>query len=477
MAKIALLRLPPPKPIRAEPAAEVAELDSLLADNEAESAFAEVLGATDLDWQDTDEEKRSPQSATVADDVGDEVVSSKLRSKALAPPTSTAPEPSPFEVAMKTLAAKPTRIVSRTSLAQPPPKPVPAAASGGSPPTPRGGWQIAFEDHTAAEATPLVRTPLVRIERSVAEKSDEPKGRKIQEFDLGDAVLTMMELDDEDAIPLEERLTLSMDDRETTRPPVPAAPPLDAYPPQLRPPTPNPEEQRGAEEPVIVLARTKSFTPAPTPSSASGVSDSTERSESPRPVSVSQRARDAALPARDEPRRAVPPTRAEPSRLRRVAGVVGTAMATAAAFGVSFTMVRAFQTPSASETTASGPDPSAAPVDESAAAVAVNPAVPEPSSSSAAPAVAQATLKLSDNLDLPADLTVAGDKGLLEVNTEGQHSIYVDGVFVGRGPVRRMPLVVGTHEIRLTLDGAEERYSANVHAGKRTLLGASKPEP
>jgi hypothetical protein len=159
--------------------------------------------------------------------------------------------------------------------------------------------------------------------------------------------------------------------------------------------------------------------------------------------------------------------------------VVGTLMATAAAFGVSFTMVRAFvttgqgtaQAPSTSETAAS------APVDKPAAAVAVSPAEPQPSSSSAVPAVAHATLKLSDHLDLPADLTVANDKGLLEVNTEGQHSIYVDGVFVGRGPVRRMPLVAGTHEIRLTLDGAEERYSANVHAGKRTLLGASKPEP
>ncbi len=49
---------------------------------------------------------------------------------------------------------------------------------------------------------------------------------------------------------------------------------------------------------------------------------------------------------------------------------------------------------------------------------------------------------------MPNDLSYPG-KGLLEVVTSKRELIYVDGVFIGRGPLRRIPLEPGEHEIRI----------------------------
>lgn len=72
--------------------------------------------------------------------------------------------------------------------------------------------------------------------------------------------------------------------------------------------------------------------------------------------------------------------------------------------------------------------------------------------------------------ELPKGVTLAGDKGLLEINSGDRHKIYVAGVFVGRGPARRVPLAPGQHEVRTRLGGVDRSYQVVVEAGKRTRL-------
>lgn len=73
-------------------------------------------------------------------------------------------------------------------------------------------------------------------------------------------------------------------------------------------------------------------------------------------------------------------------------------------------------------------------------------------------------------LPLPEGLTVPQGKGLLEVDSGGQHKLYVDNVFVGRGPLRRIPIDPGTHQLQTQLDGIEEVHSVDVVAGRRVRL-------
>jgi hypothetical protein len=87
-----------------------------------------------------------------------------------------------------------------------------------------------------------------------------------------------------------------------------------------------------------------------------------------------------------------------------------------------------------------------------------------------------ATLVQSDH-ELPAEITLAPGKGLLEVSTSGKHRIYVDGVFVGPGPLRRVPLSPGTHDIRVSLDGVDVSAPAQIKEGRRTLLQRSGGAP
>jgi hypothetical protein len=80
----------------------------------------------------------------------------------------------------------------------------------------------------------------------------------------------------------------------------------------------------------------------------------------------------------------------------------------------------------------------------------------------------------SIDLGLPEGITVAADKGLLEINTGGGHKIYVDDVFIGRGPVRRVPLKSGSHKVMLKLDGDEDEGTVAVVAGRRVRF---EPQP
>jgi hypothetical protein len=65
---------------------------------------------------------------------------------------------------------------------------------------------------------------------------------------------------------------------------------------------------------------------------------------------------------------------------------------------------------------------------------------------------------------------VAAGQGLLEVDTGGNHVIYVDGVFVGRGPLRRVTLPPGRHDVRVSLGSQKHEQSLEVPKGARVRL-------
>jgi CheY-like chemotaxis protein/HPt (histidine-containing phosphotransfer) domain-containing protein len=79
--------------------------------------------------------------------------------------------------------------------------------------------------------------------------------------------------------------------------------------------------------------------------------------------------------------------------------------------------------------------------------------------------------------ELPAEVAVTAGKGLLEVSTGGKHRIYVDGVFIGPGPVRRVPLSPGQHEVKLSLDGVELSAPCEIRAERRTLVALPDGSP
>lgn len=68
---------------------------------------------------------------------------------------------------------------------------------------------------------------------------------------------------------------------------------------------------------------------------------------------------------------------------------------------------------------------------------------------------------------LPAGLAWPG-KGLLEVVTSEDELVYVDGVFTGRGPLRRVPVAPGEHEVSIRKEGSERRGAATVELGRTT---------
>ncbi len=70
-------------------------------------------------------------------------------------------------------------------------------------------------------------------------------------------------------------------------------------------------------------------------------------------------------------------------------------------------------------------------------------------------------------LPMPAGLTYPG-KGLVEVVTSEEELIYVDGIFIGRGPLRRVPVTPGEHELSIR-NGKKERHGVvRAEAGRAT---------
>jgi DNA-binding response OmpR family regulator len=105
-----------------------------------------------------------------------------------------------------------------------------------------------------------------------------------------------------------------------------------------------------------------------------------------------------------------------------------------------------------------------------AASAAPAPGAAAPASSATAGAPAGAATVETVDTALPPGIVLAADKGLLEVETAGAEAIYVDGVFVGRGPLRRIPLSPGAHEVRTKLNGRQRVDQVQIVKGRRTRL-------
>jgi len=185
----------------------------------------------------------------------------------------------------------------------------------------------------------------------------------------------------------------------------------------------------------------------------------TER-DSDRPAEAEARRAEEPEPEPDSELTPGPAAQTTPDKERPV-GMLRMALIAAAAGLVSFGAVRLITAPS--RNTASVP---AAKVASSAAQVA-----PAPASAAAAHKAAPAPVSVKgEDMALPPGVPIAKDKGLLEVDTGGRQVIYVDGVFVGHGPLRRIPLAPGDHEVKTKLNGQERVDHVTVTQGRRARL-------
>jgi len=84
-----------------------------------------------------------------------------------------------------------------------------------------------------------------------------------------------------------------------------------------------------------------------------------------------------------------------------------------------------------------------------------------------APAQPKVPPMTSEITALPEGLSWPG-KGLIEVVTSEDELIYIDGVFTGRGPLRRVPVTPGKHDVAIKTGGEERTGTVVVEAEKST---------
>jgi DNA-binding response OmpR family regulator len=104
---------------------------------------------------------------------------------------------------------------------------------------------------------------------------------------------------------------------------------------------------------------------------------------------------------------------------------------------------------------------------------------------SSAPAVAAAVPAekspepafITESKPLPGGIHVSPGQGLLEVEIVEPDAIFVDGVFIGRGPLRRAPLPAGKHTLEVRGERTIEKLEVNVASGQRTRVAARAPTP
>lgn len=73
----------------------------------------------------------------------------------------------------------------------------------------------------------------------------------------------------------------------------------------------------------------------------------------------------------------------------------------------------------------------------------------------------------SEQTKMPEGLSWPG-KGLIEVVTSEDELIYIDGVFTGRGPLRRIPVTPGKHHVAIKTGGQKRTGEVSVDADKNT---------
>jgi hypothetical protein len=83
------------------------------------------------------------------------------------------------------------------------------------------------------------------------------------------------------------------------------------------------------------------------------------------------------------------------------------------------------------------------------------------------------TTAKAQDLELPEGI-VLEDAGLIEVVTESGALVYVDGNFVGAGPLRRVPVGPGSHSVRVGQGVSAQTHSVEVRVGRRSRLDLAR---
>ncbi|MBK7578750.1 MAG: response regulator [Myxococcales bacterium] len=342
--------------------------------------------------------------------------------------------------------------------------PIPAAPQPDSRPT------FADEPHTAPGIGPMpvVMTPAgsaasepepsaVSATSAVESRSASTPGDEgAQAMHAPEPAVETARSEDPTASPAEARATegsaSDQDDDDSSEAPLLSPRPADATPATLRaePASDAPDEDEASlEAEPVPLSRPSKRVPAVTLPSA-------------RPIEFPPRASKRSLDevsAKSVSSRAPAPAKAltedkpmAPAKIVLI--VLGAAIA---AFG-AVTVVRSQLKP--------------APVGETAA-VATETALPAVSKPAAPPAVKLAV----EDLGIGPGTAVTSDKGLIEVDIGEKHPIYIDGTFVGRGPLRKAPVMPGAHEVVIKAPTGELSVQVDVKVGRRSRVTLPPPAP
>ncbi|HMI94364.1 MAG TPA: response regulator [Polyangiales bacterium] len=247
--------------------------------------------------------------------------------------------------------------------------------------------------------------------------------------------------------------------------------PAPAEPESPAPPTPRSGQLLAAEAPIEAIETTGKSAESAAPSQALESAESPDEVPSTRPRAVAKDARATASVPVVEARATSP---SSPLRI----GLI-----TLCAMGVSYGVMRYAVAPklngeqaqasSEGAATARGAEPTSA---------SPTPATAEPSATSpehanaAPPGASTVSAPTPQDLPLPPGVIIAQTKGLLEVDTSDKQAIYVDGVFVGRGPLRRIPLDPGAHPVELRDGNGNHEFSVEIKQGRRARVSLAADE-
>ena len=100
--------------------------------------------------------------------------------------------------------------------------------------------------------------------------------------------------------------------------------------------------------------------------------------------------------------------------------------------------------------------------------------VPEPSAAPVGSAPLPPLSIAVRDMDLPAGLSVDADRGLLEIEIDAAQNLHVDGVLIGPGPFRQVPLREGMHTLRIEGSGVDLSRPVEIRKGRRVRVGLSR---
>jgi hypothetical protein len=166
---------------------------------------------------------------------------------------------------------------------------------------------------------------------------------------------------------------------------------------------------------------------------------------------------------KDDKKKAAPTAPAKDPGSAGVAGIVTIVVISAAS---TFALMSALK--SGSDHVERVEPPAAKIEPATSATVAAAPSAAE--AMSAVPMVGAEQALSPTEMDMPPGLALPEDRGLLEFDVGGAAPLYVDGVFVGTGPARVVPLRPGPHEVRVEANGKMIVGLVQIKTGRRTHL-------